>query len=210
MEDIYQSFEEVFKNEEEGIDYSVIVEELISPASILALHGGGIEPGTEELAKEVHRLGEGLFVFSGIKRSGNRALHVTSTKYDHPEAVKLVKESFLTVAIHGAEGYEPMTFVGGLCEIGIDAIAISLQNAGFDVSTDPPEKINGRHPQNIVNRNRRGKGVQVEITEAQRKLFFKGLHSRYLREYKTEDFFEYAKALRKGIDTAKNIILPRD
>ena len=192
----------------EGVDYYLTFKNAGSGIAVLALHGGGIEPGTEELAREIHREGEGLFIFSGIKRSGNWVLHITSTKYDHPAALELVGKSLLSISIHGAEGKQPVTYIGGLCEKGIKAINDALEKSGFDVSTNPPEKIAGNDPRNIVNRNRRGKGVQIEISEGQRALFFKGLHSRYLRKYKTRLFYEYAKALRHGIDNAKKLIIP--
>ncbi len=202
----YSSFREISENERYAQSYSVLVAGKNSDTVILALHGGGIEPGTEELALEVHEPEEGLFIFSGIKKTGNRLLHITSTKFDHPEALELVENSVLTIAIHGAGGKEPITYLGGLCEKGIRAIAEELTSNGFHVSTKPPPGIDGKDPQNIVNKNLRKKGVQVEISEAQRAMFFKGLHSRILRQQKTEIFYEYAKALRAGINRAKNLI----
>ena len=203
----YLSFNDLCENEILGKDYLIIYEGNSLPTTaILVPHGGGIEPGTEELALEIHEPGEGLFIFSGLKKSGNSSLHVTSTKYDHPEALRLVRNSKLCIAIHGAKGKKPITYLGGLCEKGIKVIAEELRERGFNVSTNPPPEINGKSPQNIVNKNIRGKGIQLEISEGQRAMFFEGLHSRVLRQYKTQTFYEYARAIRSGIDRAKELI----
>ena len=37
-------------------------------------------------------------------------------------------------------------------------------------------------------------------------MFFEGLHSRVLRQYRTEVFYEYARAIRSGIDRVKELI----
>jgi phage replication-related protein YjqB (UPF0714/DUF867 family) len=44
--------------------------------AILAPHGGGIEPGTSELAEAVAGEGLSFYAFEGLKRSGNAVLHV--------------------------------------------------------------------------------------------------------------------------------------
>lgn len=203
----YLSFGDLCKNESDGKDFLVVCRESSFPTIvILAPHGGGIEPGTEELAMEIHEPGEGLFIFSGLKKWGNSSLHVTSNRYDHPEALRMARNSKLCIAIHGAKGKEPITYLGGLCEQGIKVIAEELRERGFSVSTNPPPEINGKSPQNIVNKNTRGKGIQIEISEGQRAMFFEGLHSRVLRQYRTEVFYEYARAIRSGIDRVKELI----
>ncbi len=203
----YTSFGEIIKNEVDGRDYLLKVSSIGSPVVILALHGGGIEPGTEEVAHEIHQTGEGLFVFSGIKRKGNNVLHVTSTLYDHPLALEIVKKSLFSISIHGFDGEEAITYLGGRCNKGISAIAEALDTAGFHVSVNPPSEIDGKDSKNIVNKNIRKKGVQVEISRGQRKTFFKEYGSRKGRQHRTKVFFRFTNALRCGMDWALENIM---
>jgi phage replication-related protein YjqB (UPF0714/DUF867 family) len=42
----------------------------------VAPHGGAIEPGTSEVAKQVADNDLSLFIFEGIKPKGNKRLHI--------------------------------------------------------------------------------------------------------------------------------------
>jgi len=68
---------------------------------IVAPHGGAIEPGTSEVAREVANNDLSLAIFEGIKPRNNDRLHITSTNFDEPRCVALVQESDTVVAIHG-------------------------------------------------------------------------------------------------------------
>ncbi|TGZ37611.1 hypothetical protein EN805_34130, partial [bacterium M00.F.Ca.ET.162.01.1.1] len=53
---------------------------------ITAIHGGGIEPGTSELAKIISKKGDfNLYSFEGLLKSNNKQLHITSTNFDDPK-----------------------------------------------------------------------------------------------------------------------------
>lgn len=79
-----------------GVDYEI--RSKIVPSSIvvvLAIHGGGIEPGTSELANQIGNEGNyTLYGFDGMKSSGNSDLHITSTRFDEPLCLNLVQNSF--------------------------------------------------------------------------------------------------------------------
>ena len=81
---------------------------------VLALHGGGIEQGTSEIALAVAGYHPATFaqttdclglhdvwIFEGLLDGGNSRLHVTSTHYDDPIALKLVQISKRCVSLHG-------------------------------------------------------------------------------------------------------------
>ena len=53
MVDKYSSFAEMLKHETEGRDFTVSQEIRGSSVAIVAPHGGGIEPGTSELAAAI-------------------------------------------------------------------------------------------------------------------------------------------------------------
>ena len=81
---------------------------------VLAIHGGGIEGGTSEVALAVagfhpatfaqatDGLGfHDLWIFEGLLSSCNSNLHVTSTEYDDPIALELVQNARRCISLHG-------------------------------------------------------------------------------------------------------------
>lgn len=137
----------------------------------IAIHGGAIESPTSQLAEYASRGYGPFYAFAGIRATGNSAMHITSTKYDEPRALATVAESDRTISWHGAsdpdEGPAAVTYVGGLDRELAIAIRRRLIGAGFTVDTGS-EDIDGDDPANIANRNRRGAGVQLEISRTQR------------------------------------------
>src|SRR5262245_49598069 len=72
---------------------------------IFAPHGGGIEPGTEEIARAVAQAtGATLYVLSAKRPSGNTALHATVTRMTTGVSQKLDQARAATrvaISIHG-------------------------------------------------------------------------------------------------------------
>ena len=58
----------------------------------MAPHGGGIEPGTTEIAEAVAGHEHTFYSFSGVKARGNSVLHITSSRFDEPEGIAIAKE----------------------------------------------------------------------------------------------------------------------
>ena len=56
-----------------------------SRVAVAAPHGGGIEPGTSEVALAIAGADLSYYLFEGRKAEGNGDLHVTSTNFDDPE-----------------------------------------------------------------------------------------------------------------------------
>jgi len=135
----------------------------------MAPHGGRIEVGTSELAVLIAGEDHSLFSFEGLKpRGSNRDLHVTSHNFDHPLCLELASRSTVTLGVHGCSG-EAQIFVGGL-DMELSArIACELVTQGLPVAADG-HRYPGRHPLNICNRSRRGRGAQLEITKDLRDL----------------------------------------
>jgi phage replication-related protein YjqB (UPF0714/DUF867 family) len=73
-------------------------------AALIAPHGGGIEPGTSEVADAIAATDFSFYAFEGIKADGNRRdLHITSRRFDEPRCVDLVKASPQVISIHGED-----------------------------------------------------------------------------------------------------------
>src|SRR5262245_11150501 len=78
--DKYRNFAALEKHERAGSDYDVLVRRAQDRFAIVAPHGGGIEPGTSELADGVAGLEHSFYTFEGLKTSGNGDLHITATR----------------------------------------------------------------------------------------------------------------------------------
>lgn len=197
----YSNFSEIESNEVLGEDYSIHKEENNSEILLLSIHGGGIEPGTTEIIKELASENKySYYSFNGIKREGNQSLHITSTRYDEPEALKMTAESIITLSFHGYdEEVSKHTYIGGRDKKLANKIKNELQIAGFSVS-ESPKQFAGNKKENIVNKNKQNKGVQIEISTAQRQAFFKkhDLTSKN-RKNKEKEFYDYILAIEKAL-----------
>ncbi|MEV5754333.1 poly-gamma-glutamate hydrolase family protein [Actinoallomurus sp. NPDC052308] len=198
--DTYRNYADLARHEKEGLDYKR-VQRTPRGANVaqIAIHGGLIESPTSQLADYAASYGhDAYYSFMGIKKSGNQTLHITATHFDEPWALKLVKASKYTVSWHGAKGDRPVTYVGGRDTVLVKKIIKALNAKGFKTAA-PASKIEGQDPKNICNRNQRGKGVQLEISTAQRKAFFAGgrLDLAWIANpaHRTKAFYAYVKAV---------------
>lgn len=198
----YQNFEELNENEVEGEDYTIHFEETHSDVLLLAIHGGGIEPGTTELIKELAKNNDyAYYSFNGIKKSGNRSMHLTSTRYDEPKALEMISNSSITLSVHGYDDeLEKHTFIGGLDKELADQVKLALQDVGFSASL-ALKNLAGLKKDNIVNQNKQGKGVQIEISTAQREKFFKDNNlASENRKQPEDDFYHYINAIESVLN----------
>ena len=153
----------------EGADFTVSVQRRPeSPVAILAPHGGGIEAGTSEVARAVAGSEFNLYLFEGIRKSGNyAALHLTSHRFDEPRCLTLLSACDHVVSIHGCRGDTPRVLLGGLDAELKERLCTSIATAGIEARLDG-HRFHAVHPRNICNRGRRGAGVQLELTSALR------------------------------------------
>ncbi|UOY93581.1 poly-gamma-glutamate hydrolase family protein [Ectobacillus sp. JY-23] len=164
----YENFAKLAQSEVEHIDYQILCVSRNTEITVLAIHGGTIEPGTSELASDIaEALHASFYTFQGLKN--NPKLHITSARFDEPRAVALVQTSSYVVSVHGAYGDTAVTYIGGNDEELKQVATANLLDAGFLVK-EAPHEINGDSPKNIVNRSKKGRGLQLELTKAQRKL----------------------------------------
>ena len=201
MSDKYPDFETLSQHEISGVDYRILVRRATTGFSIVAIHGGGIEPGTSELADAVAGSEFSFYAFEGLKRSGNADLHITSTRMDEPMCLGLLGVTGTVVTIHGestdvdGEGI----FLGGLDDETGGRFREALEANGFCVRRHPDPELQGREPTNVCNRGTSGKGVQLELSRAVRKEMFASL-SRDGRTHPTPGFYSFVDALRNVLE----------
>lgn len=191
----YNNYRQLEMLEQEGRDFAIHAREGFSGVAVIAPHGGGIEPGTMELADAIAGEVHSFYCFEGIKRAENADLHITSDLFDEPRGVDIVERSRAVIALHGCEGHEEAVYVGGLdTDLG-EKIRVSLVQAGFNAEPSPRPEIQGQSEKNICNRCRSGKGIQLEISRGLRKSMFKGL-TREGRKSRTTMFHTVVSVLR--------------
>jgi phage replication-related protein YjqB (UPF0714/DUF867 family) len=204
MGDLYQSYGELAAGQIEGIDYQRLWRvSAVSTLLHMAIHGGGVEPGTTELADSAAADIHDFYTLDGFMPAGsNDALHVTSTRYDEPQALTMARSATHIVSWHGAAGATAVTYLGGLDFNLRDQIGQCLKDAGFTVQV-ATEELNGNDPTNIANRCSRGMGAQLELSTAQRAAFFVGGDtSRANRKNITPAFTAYVTAVKLGVSKA--------
>lgn len=181
---------------------------------VLAIHGGGIESGTSEIALATagyhpatllpadDGLGQHDFwLFEGLLPSANGDLHVTASNYDDPIATELVTNAQRCISLHGCTDPQAdgKIHLGGLDEELRDRLLQELVSAGFKavISTNP--MLDGSQPTNIGNKTSIGGCAQLELGTSFRKSLF-GVNTRPQRKHTTNaKFDDLVLALRLAI-----------
>lgn len=202
--DKYQSMTQLEKETTEGVDWRKDTKNTGNQVLIVAPHGGSIEQGTTELTKALADKGNyDYYSFEGIRPKNNSELHVTSTHYDDPTLNQMIKNRTATVSIHGASGTEEIIYLGGPRSDLRNAIEKQLVGRGFTVKV-PPEYLGGQNNKNFINREDNNTGVQLELTTALRKAFFKNgdtsTKNRTNKENWTPTMQEFVNALYEAIN----------
>ena len=182
----------------EGSDFRIHTRTGSSGVLVLAPHGGGIEPGTSELARAVAGEEHALYLFEGIQRGDNKPLHITSTHFDEPRCLQMLAETRFVLALHGCNGQKPRLYIGGLFTDARQALQEAFLKAGFPVEENVPPALKGRSPRNICNLGQNGQGLQLELSLGLRRLLFKDL-TRAGRQQPTELFEGFVGVCREGI-----------
>jgi len=202
MADLYNNFEELRKDVGYESTYHILMG--VRPSNVLftAIHGGGIETGCTELALLSGQTSKhSYYCFEGWKSSGNGDLHITSTNFDEPNGVHLVAESEYTISYHGyGDSTNKHTQIGGRDTELRKLVYDKLVEAGFSCEILPfGDTIAGSMENNITNTNKRGKGVQLELSTAQRNAFF-DVNTRAGRRTSTNaEFHAYMNAVLSAV-----------
>jgi phage replication-related protein YjqB (UPF0714/DUF867 family) len=165
--DLYTHFKALEQKENRNEDYVISIRNIGSPVTIIAPHGGKIEPRTSYIAGRIAGDKFNFYGFEGIKPDNNRCLHITSHKFDEPQALNLIAGSRIVVAIHACTDSEALVYPGGRDEELTTVIVEALKAAGITVA-DRNAKYQGLNSKNICNRGVTGKGAQLEISRGLR------------------------------------------
>lgn len=196
--DKYKDFAELAENEREGEDFKILYRELDSEVAVMAPHGGGIEPGTLDIADALAGNDYTFYAFKGIKKSGNKILHITSNGFDEPIGAKISKNAFIVISVHGNRDKGEVVFIGGRNQELKQKILLALRRAGFSAVISDVPGLRGIKPENICNRCKCGEGVQLEISRGLREKMFEGIDRRSVRK-KMATFYDFVNTLKRSL-----------
>lgn len=170
MADEFDSFAKLSEKYREGSDFKIEALSRGSKILIMAPHGGKIEPGTSRIAQEIAGGDYSLYLFEGFLLEDNRRLHITSAKFDEPKALKMLADATYVVTVHGRRNNDDpeCIWIGGLCVEGCEAVARNLRELGFSASINSTGELAGRAKENICNRGKLDRGIQLEIPRSVR------------------------------------------
>lgn len=181
---------------------------------VIAVHGGGIETGTSEVAlatagfhpATLMPLADGLgehdfWVFEGLLTAGNGDLHVTASHYDEPIATELVQNARRCVSLHGCTDQQAQGRIqlGGL-DCAFRAIVLQeLISAGIPAEISANPALDGSDPENVANKTSSQGCAQLEMGTSYRRSLF-GTNTRPQRKNTTTpEFWRLVGALRKAL-----------
>ncbi len=170
LADKYVGYHDLTHAHTEGVDYAVHVRfPLNSTIAIIAPHGGHIEGGTSEVARLMAGEDHGLYLFEGLRATGDNfeRLHLTSHCFDEPRCLELISQCETVIAVHGYASHGPDVLLGGRDEELKRALAPSLRAQGLSVMSEG-HRFPGLDARNVCNRTRSRQGVQMELSEGLR------------------------------------------
>ena len=198
MADRYRSFAGLAAHEKEDLDFQIRSDE--RPLRLL------LSRHTEAELSLVHRNSQRrspatIYLSIRLKdlRKENGVLHITSSRFDEPNALALVAASPAAVALHGElDCPDQVVFLGGLDKELGKRIQAGLEAAGFVVRIHDDPNLQGVDKNNICNRGRSGQGVTTELSQPLRDSFFPSFDRRG-REKRTQQGDKFVDAMRKAI-----------
>ncbi|MDA1334649.1 MAG: poly-gamma-glutamate hydrolase family protein [bacterium] len=156
-----------------------------SSVGVFAIHGGKIDLGTGTMARLISGDDYSFYVYDGESSEDK----VTSTMFDEQQALNLADSLDTIVSIHGEKDTDDeYVMLGGLNEELIKAISHKLSGLGI-LQKEPDEHLAGTLKENICNKGKSGRGVQIEMSRLLRKRFYE----------KPKDAQEFADAVRSAL-----------
>jgi len=181
---------------------------------VMAIHGGGIETGTSEIALATAGLhpatlmpsadGLGLhdfWLFEGLLPKENGRLHVTASNYNDPIATELVQNARRCISLHGCTDRQANGRIqlGGLDFELRDIVLEELTAAHIDAEIADNRMLDGSQPDNIANKTRIGGCAQLEMGTSFRSNLY-GTNTRPRRKHTTTKTFKrLVAALRRAM-----------
>lgn len=200
--DKYACFRDLQDHEVEGIDYKVRSRIGGTGVALLCIHGGDIEPGTSEIADGIAGDAHTFYALEGMKTSGNRALHITSTAFDEPLGIEIACASEIIISVHGCSEVEEVVHIGGLDQALGERIGKKLDESGFKVLIDSNPRRRGVDQRNVCNLCGSGIGVQLEVSRGLRSRMFEDLTSKG-RQSRSEVYYRFVFAVQDTLEPSR-------
>ena len=198
--DEYSNFTELEQNEIRDEDYTILYRKVDSKIAIMAPHGGGIEPGTIDIADSIAGCDYTFYAFKGLKKKGNKILHINSSNFDEALGLQTSENALVTISIHGSQDKAERIHIGGKNQELKQRIMYALRTGGYEARINIAPGLRGIRSENICNRCRSGKGVQLEISRGLREKMFDNLDHRLLRK-KRVTFYEFVNTLKEVLNS---------
>ncbi|MDW8798961.1 poly-gamma-glutamate hydrolase family protein [Staphylococcus pseudoxylosus] len=207
MVDKFKSMTELIAKTTEHREWEIQTVSKKSSTLITAIHGGAIERGTTEIAQLISEQGDHSFYsFKGIRNNKNNELHVTSRHFNEPKLAQMVSDHHNIVSLHGCMGDVPEVYIGGRDFELASEIKSQLEKVHIIVKP-APSHISGMHMDNFVNAGQKNAGVQLELTVALRKQYFKNnkynLNDRENRQNWSQFMYVFSTAVNKAINNVE-------
>lgn len=130
-------------------------------------------------------------------------LHLTSTHFDEPRALKMTGSHEYVISLHGYAEEDQQIEVGGTDRVRAADLVEKLQNAGFPavlLGMDHPHA--GVSPNNIANKSKTGLSIQLEMSTGFRKSLF-GVFSLKSRSVtQNERFYDFTEVMSRFINNS--------
>lgn len=163
--DYYSSMTQLKSQTQQGVDWQIKTRQGNNHTAVVAPHGGGIEPGTSQIADQIARKNNAsYYTFEGLRPTNNQQLHVTSAHYNEPTAQAMVNQSQRTVTVHETSQTGSDVYIGGRDTTLRNNISQSLTQRGFSVA-QATGNIGGQNLNNLTNQNQQQAGVQIELNK---------------------------------------------
>jgi phage replication-related protein YjqB (UPF0714/DUF867 family) len=161
----YSGFADLEKHCRRGRDFEILIKRRPSSGvAIVAPHAGRIEQGTSAIAHAIAGENFNLYLLEGMRWWRNyQALHLTSHLFDEPQCLALIADCPVVLTVHGCKGRQDKVALGGLDHALRRRLTASFTGAGIAVVPEP-HRFPATHPQNVCNRGKSGKGVQLEVS----------------------------------------------
>ncbi|MBT2575220.1 poly-gamma-glutamate hydrolase family protein [Bacillus sp. ISL-51] len=171
-----------------------------SQVLIMSPHGGRIEGGVSEIVRSFSD-DFSTYLFEGLKAHDNQTLHITSTNFDEPAALKSIKQHRYVIAVHGYKGDGKNTLVGGSDRKRAAKLVKALERSGFSAELASSKSgLAGVHAENINNQGKTGLSIQLEISREQREAFFDNFDYREREYTKTDEFYRFVRTIKRVIN----------
>lgn len=196
MADFYNDLEELKECHTENEDYAEELRDLNKGITVLAIHGGYIEPFTAFVAKNIAKDDYNLYLFHGLNKRNANKLHITSHRFKQNDLEEVLLKSDAAISVHGCgDKKNKITYIGGLNDELKSLVKKNLEEKGFFINE---EKWPAIFRNNVVNRTK-NQGAQLELTLGLRYSFFDENMNL------TQDFLDYIQAIRTALEDYKKL-----